>query len=85
MTGTTGTMKRMTGTRTNNMCYEVWNDTDQIPASDQRFKTKKEAEKFCEQFRDRIERIQGYYLTSSQERIPLKDVKLVIVGNNVDW
>ncbi len=62
------------------MCYEVWNDTDQIPASDQRFKTRSEAEEFCDQFRRRFAVGQGYYYTSNRERISPDDIKLAIVG-----
>ena len=62
------------------MCYEVWNGTDGIPASDKRFRKKEDAEKFCEEFRDRFVKLQGYYLTSSMERIKPEEIILDIVG-----
>lgn len=59
--------------------YEVFNETDGIPASSHSFKTKKQAEDYIIQFRERYKR-QGYYFTSNMERINPKDVKLKIVA-----
>jgi hypothetical protein len=59
--------------------YEVFNETDGIPASPHSFKTKKEAQDYITQFRARYSH-QGYYFTSNMERINPKDVKLKIVA-----
>lgn len=58
------------------MEWELWNDTDGIPASLEPFKTEREALAFAQAFRARFAR-QGYYLTADQQRIAPEDVALV--------
>lgn len=63
--------------------YNVFNYTDGIPASDKFFKTKEKAEEFIKNFRKGFE-FQGYYLTSSMERISPEDVDLRIDPCHLD-
>lgn len=63
--------------------YNVFNYTDGIPASDKFFKTKEEAEEFIKNFRKSFE-FQGFYLTSSMERISPDDVDLRIDPCHID-
>jgi len=58
--------------------YMVMNQTDGIPASPCPFESREKAEEFCKMFRQRF-KTQGYYFTSSQQRINPEDVELEIV------
>ena len=58
--------------------YTVFNHTDGIPAHHEGFDTRKEAEKWIVGFRKNMNDIQGYYLTSDRERIPLSEVQLTV-------
>jgi hypothetical protein len=55
----------------------VFNKTDGVFASPQPFDSDKEARKFIREFRDRF-KLQGYYLTSSGERIDPEAVILEV-------
>ena len=66
----------------NNESYYVWNETDGFPASDRQFGTESEATDFIKRFRSNLSG-QGYYLNSSMERIPLDQVRLIVVPHNV--
>ena len=57
--------------------FKVINETDGIIASPKAM-TKKEAETFIKNFADRF-KIQGYYLTSNNERIGPDKIKFSIV------
>lgn len=63
--------------------FNVFNYTDQIPAASDFFETKEEAEEFIKAFRKRFE-AQGYYLTSSMERISVEDIDLRIDPCHID-
>tara|TARA_Y100000588_G_C13811144_1_gene735165 strand:+ start:355 stop:690 length:336 start_codon:yes stop_codon:yes gene_type:complete len=58
--------------------YIVNNDTDKIPASESPFDTREEAEDFIKKFRKRFLETQGYYKTSSFERIHPNEIQLSI-------
>ena len=58
--------------------YTVFNYTDGIPAHHEDFGTKREAEEWIAGFRKNMDAIQGHYLTSSRERIPLSEVQFAI-------
>ena len=58
--------------------YTVFNYTDGIPAFHEGFSTRKEAEAWIAGFRKNMNDVQGYYLTSDRERIPLNDVQLIV-------
>ena len=55
----------------------LWNETDQVYASPEEFKTEGEAEAYALEFRKRFA-AQGYYLTARGERISPEDVELVV-------
>ena len=57
--------------------FLVINDTDGILAAPQAFGSRKEAEEWCAEFRERF-RAQGYYLTTSCERISPDEIQLRI-------
>jgi hypothetical protein len=58
--------------------YVVFNYTDNIYASNEVFKTKREAKEFIENFRNRYNQ-QGYYRTNYGERIPTNQIDLEII------
>ena len=58
--------------------YVVFNYTDNIHASNEVFKTKKEAKEFIENFRNRFNQ-QGYYRTNYGERIPTNQIDLEVI------
>lgn len=58
--------------------FVVWNETDEVYASPDTFKTREEAESFAARFRNRFA-AQGYYLTSDRQRIGVADVVLVVI------
>lgn len=58
--------------------FVVFNYTDNIHASNEVFKTKKEAKEFIENFRNRFIQ-QGYYRTNYGERIPTNQIDLEII------
>ena len=66
-----------TDTKTTMDKFKVINETYGIIASPKAM-TKKEAETFIKNFADRF-KIQGYYLTSNNERISLDKIKFSIV------
>jgi hypothetical protein len=49
--------------------YRIWNDLDDIPFTNREFSTRFEAEQFTKR-KLRMYKKQGYYLTSSYERMP---------------
>ena len=58
--------------------FVVFNYTDNIHASNEVFKTKKEAKEFIENFRNRFNQ-QGYYRTNYGERIPTNQIDLEVI------
>jgi hypothetical protein len=58
--------------------YVVFNYTDNIYASNEVFKTKREAKEFIENFRNRFNQ-QGYYRTNYGERIPTNQIDLEVI------
>ena len=58
--------------------FQLWNETDQVFAAPNTFKTEKAALTYAEKFRKRFA-MQGYYLTASGHRIPPEAVKLMVV------
>lgn len=58
--------------------YIVNNDTDKIPAAPAPFDTLEDAEDFIKKFRKRFMDYQGYYKTSSFERIHPNEIQLSI-------
>lgn len=57
--------------------FDVWNGTDNIPATPILFDTKDEAESFCNDFRKRYEK-QGYYRDNQWNKIAPEDIILII-------
>lgn len=57
----------------------LWNETDQVYASPETFKTKAKAAAFASRFRERFA-AQGYYLTADGMRIAPEDLELVVVS-----
>jgi hypothetical protein len=64
-------------TKTSKGKFKVINETDGIIASPKAM-TKKEAETFIKKFPDRF-KLQGYYLTSNNERISPEMIKFSII------
>ena len=64
-------------TKTTKEKFKVINETDGIIASPKAM-SKKEAEDFVKSFKDRF-KIQGYYLTSNNERINPENIRLNII------
>jgi hypothetical protein len=58
--------------------YQLFNETDGLPASPETFKTREQAEACAKRFRERFA-VQGYYLTAGGERIPPREVRLVVI------
>lgn len=58
--------------------FQLWNETDQVFAAPDSFKTEKAAQTYAKEFRKRFA-VQGYYLTASGQRISPDEVKLVVV------
>ena len=58
--------------------FSLWNETDQVFASPDRFRTRKAATAYAASFRERY-KPQGYYLTAGGYRISPADVELVIL------
>lgn len=58
--------------------FMLWNETDQVFAAPEEFKTEAEAMKYAAKFRRRFS-AQGYYLTADGYRISPEDVELVVV------
>lgn len=58
--------------------YALWNDTDGVYAAPELFKTRREAQAYARAFRRRFA-AQGYYLTADWERIPVSEVRLMLV------
>ena len=58
--------------------FIVFNKTDGVLASPMVFTTKNAASTWIDKFKERIENLQGYYLTAKQERISLDDLELEI-------
>jgi|CXWL01.1.fsa_nt_gi hypothetical protein len=61
--------------------FLLWNETDQVYASPEEFKTEREAQAYALEFRSRYA-TQGYYKTAGGERIPPEDVELVVESIN---
>ena len=59
--------------------YEIFNETDGIYATNESFYSIKDAKKFINKLRKMHKNLQGYYLTSNQERIDPDDVVSPIV------
>ena len=57
--------------------FLLWNETDQVYASPDEFKTEREALAFARAFRKRFA-AQGYYKTAGGLRISPEDVELVV-------
>ena len=57
--------------------YLLWNNTDQVYASPEEFRTEREAQAYALEFRKRYAR-QGYYKTANGERISPGAVELVV-------
>ena len=57
--------------------YLLWNETDQVYASPEEFKTEGEAQEYARELRKRYA-AQGYYKTASGDRISPEDVELVV-------
>ena len=60
--------------------FTVFNETDGVYASAEKFDTEKEAEEFIEDYLE-IYKKQGYYFTNNMRRIDPKDVELTIKEN----
>lgn len=61
--------------------YRLLNETDQIMAAPDVFKTKAQAEAHADKLRLRFV-AQGYYLTADGRRVAPADVKLVVVHSS---
>jgi hypothetical protein len=61
--------------------YMVFNYTDNLYASDNTFATKKEANNFIKEFRNRY-RQQGYYRDSNMNKIDIEDIDLLVIEEN---
>lgn len=59
--------------------YQLLNETDQILAAPDLFKTKEQAEACAEKLRQRFV-TQGFYLTAEGKRIPPDNVKLIVIS-----
>ncbi len=57
--------------------FLLWNETDQVYATPEQFKTAREAQAYAHEFRKRYA-AQGYYKTASGERISPEEVELVV-------
>ena len=57
--------------------FILWNETDQVYASPEEFKTEGEAHAYAREFRKRFA-AQGYYKTADGDRISPDDVELVV-------
>jgi len=58
--------------------WMVFNYTDNIYASNEVFKTKKEANDFIKSFRNRF-KSQGYYRDNRMNKIPIKEIDLLAI------
>ena len=58
--------------------YALWNETDNVYAAPESFKTKMEARAYARNFRKRFTQ-QGYYLTADRLRIKPSQVRLVVI------
>lgn len=58
--------------------FLLWNETDQVYASPDEFKTEADAMEYAAKFRRRFA-AQGYYLTADGLRISPEDVELIVV------
>jgi hypothetical protein len=65
--------------------YIIFNKTDGIIASQNTFPTKKKAESWIKTFKAGIKKVQGYYFTSSRERIPVYAVEFEIIEERKFW
>lgn len=61
--------------------YNVFNYTDNLYANDEVFKTKKLANDFIKEFRNRYSK-QGYYRDSQMNKIDIKDIDLLAIPSN---
>ena len=61
--------------------YNIFNYTDNIYATNEVFKTKKQANDFIKQFRNRFKK-QGYYKTNQWEQINPEHIDLEIIPSN---
>jgi len=61
--------------------YSVFNYTDNIYATDEVFKTKKLANDFIKEFRNRFSK-QGYYRDSNMNKIDVKDIDLLAIPSD---
>lgn len=59
--------------------YQLLNETDQILAAPDVFKTKEQAEACADTLRQRFV-AQGFYLTAEGKRIAPDDVKLIVIS-----
>lgn len=64
--------------------YLVFNHTDGFPAASFLFDTKDQAKQWISSWRTSISEIQGYYLTSTHERISPHDVAMRIQEVDAD-
>ncbi|MFA6093662.1 MAG: hypothetical protein WCU88_08905 [Elusimicrobiota bacterium] len=58
--------------------FGLFNETDEVFASPDEFKTRKAARAYAREFRQRY-KAQGYYLTAGGDRIPVEALRLVVV------
>ena len=58
--------------------YNVFNYTDNVYATDEVFKTKKSANEFIKEFRNRFSR-QGYYRDNQMNKIAIEDIDLLAI------
>jgi len=61
--------------------YSVFNYTDNIYATDEVFKTKKSANDFIKEFRNRFSK-QGYYRDNRMNKIDIKDIDLLAIPSD---
>lgn len=59
--------------------FQIMNNTDGFPFCPRRFYSERTAQKAIDKWRAQMEKLQGYYLTSRRERIPVSEVELEII------
>lgn len=61
------------------MTYTLFNKTDGIRADPRSFKTEAAALRAAAEFRDRINRIQGYYAAADGRRLKPNEIELEVI------
>jgi len=59
--------------------YAVFNYTDNIYASREEFRTKKAAQEFIDQFREKFRKVQGYYRDNRWNKVAPENIDLEII------